>query len=366
MKRFNHSVPIVVVAVAFVLSAIWVTIPAYSQDGEQDWIPAPTGPYQVGRTTRAWLDEMRDELNTDDPNDHRELVVRIWYPAEPAADAAPAPYFEDMLGPAADEVQGRWKLDNTEPKGQAVIQLVGHAYAEAPIAQGEAPYPVVIMSSFLPEQHTSLMEELASQGYVAIGVYHAYSSVWMVLPDGRVIENSTRAPWEQVDILAQDMVSVLDELTVLNSDDPGGLFTGRLNLEQIGVIGWWGWSAPVCKAATLDSRIRAVVNEDGDQVSGVEQPYLYFSTGFAMANAQGPHYTVKLANSSSDSYRDYPPAPSGAPAPAALGATDARTIQVVRAYVLAFFGKYLKGEDSHLLDGPSSDYPEVNISLASP
>jgi hypothetical protein len=37
----------------------------------------------------------------------------------------------------------------------------------------------------------------------------------------------------------------------------------------------------------------------------------------------------------------------------------ARVSQIVRAYLLSFFNKYLKGEDDHLLDGPSPAYPEV-------
>jgi hypothetical protein len=366
MKRFNRIIPFIIVVAVLILSAGWVPVPTRAQDSGpqvESWIPAPTGPYQVGRTTRSWVDDTRDESNTDDPNDHRELVVRIWYPAEPAAGAVPALYFGDMAGPAADAVLSRWKLDSAEPKGQAVIELIGHAYTDAPIVQADAPYPVVILSSFLPEQHTSLLEELASQGYIAVGVYHPYISVWTVLPDGRVIENATHYDPE---MLTQDMVSVLDELAVLNTDDPGGMFSGRLNPEQIGAIAWWAWGAPVCQAATLDGRIRAVVNEDGDQVSGLEQPYLYFSTGFTTGTAQGPRYTIKIAGLSSDSYRDYPTAPSGAPSPAALGATDARTIEIVRAYVVAFFDTYLKGEASPLLDGPSADYPEVNISIVSP
>jgi hypothetical protein len=37
----------------------------------------------------------------------------------------------------------------------------------------------------------------------------------------------------------------------------------------------------------------------------------------------------------------------------------ARVSQIVRAYVLSFFKKFLLGEDDHLLDGPSLAYPEV-------
>jgi uncharacterized repeat protein (TIGR03803 family) len=37
----------------------------------------------------------------------------------------------------------------------------------------------------------------------------------------------------------------------------------------------------------------------------------------------------------------------------------ARPSQIVRAYLLSFFNKFLQGEDGHLLDGPSAAYPEV-------
>ena len=36
-----------------------------------------------------------------------------------------------------------------------------------------------------------------------------------------------------------------------------------------------------------------------------------------------------------------------------------RVSQIVRAYLLSFFNKHLKGEDDHLLDSPSPAYPEV-------
>jgi hypothetical protein len=43
-----------------------------------------------------------------------------------------------------------------------------------------------------------------------------------------------------------------------------------------------------------------------------------------------------------------------------------RVSQIVRAYVLSFFNKFLLGEDDHLLDGPSPAYPEVEQFLKKP
>ena len=38
-----------------------------------------------------------------------------------------------------------------------------------------------------------------------------------------------------------------------------------------------------------------------------------------------------------------------------------RMLRITNNYLLAFFGKYLNGEDAPLLGGPSADYPEVEF-----
>lgn len=35
--------------------------------------------------------------------------------------------------------------------------------------------------------------------------------------------------------------------------------------------------------------------------------------------------------------------------------------RAIQAYVVSFFHRYLKGEDDHLLDGPSPQYPRVSV-----
>jgi predicted dienelactone hydrolase len=45
-------------------------------------LPALTGKLAVGRTSFHWVDASRPEAMTDNPDDRRELMVTIWYPAE--------------------------------------------------------------------------------------------------------------------------------------------------------------------------------------------------------------------------------------------------------------------------------------------
>ena len=77
-------------------------------------------------------------------------------------------------------------------------------------------------------------------------------------------------------------------------------------------------------------------------------------------------YWVKLASTVHGNFGDYDLIVDSASLKAGWGTPmsgqflpPARVSQIVRAYLLSFFNKFLQGEDDHLLDGPSPAYPEV-------
>jgi hypothetical protein len=49
--------------------------------------PQPTGPCAIGTLTCHWVDADRREVFTSAPDDRRELVVQLWYPAKPDPSA---------------------------------------------------------------------------------------------------------------------------------------------------------------------------------------------------------------------------------------------------------------------------------------
>jgi hypothetical protein len=57
--------------------------------------PHPTGPYAIGTLTYHWVDAARAEVFTADPDDRRELMVQLWYPAKPGPSAPRAPWVRD-------------------------------------------------------------------------------------------------------------------------------------------------------------------------------------------------------------------------------------------------------------------------------
>ena len=63
--------------------------------------PHPTGHHGIGTVTYHWVDADRPEAFTADPDDRRELMVQLWYPAPPDPAAPRAPYVRDAAAPAS-------------------------------------------------------------------------------------------------------------------------------------------------------------------------------------------------------------------------------------------------------------------------
>jgi predicted dienelactone hydrolase len=326
--------------------------------------PAPTGPYQVGRITRHWVDASRDEMLTEDTGDNRELVVRIWYPAEAEAGAELALAAEDLSGPGAADLISIFNLDSSDPVTQSFINLRTYAYQDAPVSDEQSTYPVLAFSpgwASVPEDYSIQIEELASHGYIVVSIYHPYYSGATVFPDGQIV--MPIQPGRQLDqapaTCAQDILFVLDQLESLNTNDPDGVLNGRLDLERIGVFGSSLGGTAATLSGSLDNRVRAVLNEDGRVPAGytpLEQPFMLFRATVSPIPSQGPNYTVSVRGFEHNSFGDWPVF-----VPDVGSIEGQRTVEIVRAFILAFFDKYLKGEDSGLLDGALTDYPEIEI-----
>jgi predicted dienelactone hydrolase len=245
-------------------------------------LAAPTGPQAVGRTGFEWIDRTRDEPFTDDSADHRELVIWMWYPAEPMPDAERAAYLPGLWG---DLIGGALGLD--------LDRVAVHAAEDAPVASGQPRYPLLLLSpgsGFMPAVYTALAEELASHGFIVVGVNHTYNASVTVFADGRVAPaapeaqpqptdmDTMRAAGETVtELHAADLAFVLDRLEAL--DDETGPFAGRLDLSRIGVLGHSLGGAAAAELCRVDRRCDAGVNMDGlfwGEVaeSGVPAPFL--------------------------------------------------------------------------------------------
>lgn len=379
---------------ALLLLAVFTALPALLPVPA---VAAPRGPYSVGTVTYVLTDPSRRELYSgrDEP---RKFMVQVWYPANPAPGARPAPWMPnaEIIAPAIAVYFNLpdFFLDH-------LVYAKSNAYPNAPLDPSGGPYPVLIFShgwNGFRAQSTFLMQDLASHGYIVVGMEHPYGSLLTVFPDGQTAANNPRAlpdgaPEEEyetaarllVDQWAGDMAYALDTLTQLNTNDPDGRFTGALDLTRVGALGHSTGGGASIQFCGVDARCRAVFPLDpfmrpvSAQVldGGLTQPFATFfsqswaedvtSRNNALFNRFYPHLQQPLAVMSITGTRhyDFSDLPALSPLAPQLGLkgpiNGARVQTLIQNYVLAFFDLQFKGIPTPLFNGPQPDYPEVNF-----
>jgi predicted dienelactone hydrolase len=364
-------------------------------------------------------DESREETLTADPGDHRELTVCAWYPADASGLTKTAGYLNNpqIVGKAlAGTLPGAGFL-------LSHLRLVRtHSFPNAPVSNKESSYPVLIYSHGYGQHsglNTALMEELASYGYIVFSIGHTYESTVEVFPDGRQarfiqtpnsIDGKTyqKLSKEAEELKANDWAArvmyfrrfrklttlestriyvwsadtrfVIDWLEKINNEDTRNPFCRRLDLNKLGVFGMSFGGATAGQLCIEDRRVKAAINMDGFPYGDLidhplEIPFMFMRSewsstqfngifpsiiGFTLGSSRAAAYDVFVKESAHVNYTDLSVWSPVLKYTGLFGKIDgARMLKVMNAYVPAFFNKHLKGIDSPLLDGPSSDFPEV-------
>jgi predicted dienelactone hydrolase len=365
-------------------------------------LPSPTGNYSVGRTEYDWVDPARTDALADQPGLPRELAVWVWYPGEanPAAHAqAQAPYLPANWVQARDKDQGIGRLIEHEFTG-----IITHSYTGLAPAGAQAAYPVLVMQPGMgpmASDYTVFAENLASHGYIVVGINQTDTSNIIVFPDGRVvprtangtIPDSDSPEAAQVDgnrimgVWKQDVLFVLDQLDKMNADSSSPFYQ-RLDLAHTGIFGHSFGGATAFAVCQEDARCKAGANLDGDPFgsemnAAVTQPFLFLTEDYPQGCETapncapmldmlrlvnpGPAYFLEVSGAKHFNFTDLLFRQVGLVRPLFTwagygGAIDPqRGLQISNAYLAAFFDKYLKGSDNGLLAGPSAGYPEVQF-----
>ncbi len=217
-------------------------------------LPPATGPFAVGKVTVHWTDESRIEPLSPD-HEPREVMVDIWYPAEPS-NAVPADYLDAAAYEKAIGADGFQKFFREASKTlKQGVQT--HAFAAASYARSAKQSPVLIFSpgGGMPrEVYAAQLEDLASHGYLVAAISHPYDAIVTIFPDGRHFAYSDKrwpappslegeANLNQLEWHANDIRFVLDELTRANLAGSSTLpFAGHLDLTRVGAFWpllWW-------------------------------------------------------------------------------------------------------------------------------
>ena len=248
---------------------------------EMELLPAPTGPHKTGRMSFHWIDSARDELETRAPDDNRELMVHLFYPADPSASGPRAPHVPD-----ADAMRGPWKAEQVE----RIMAMRAFSIEGAPLPPGKARYPVVVFApggGMKGLTYNVLLEDLASHGWVVAAIDPPFNARAVRFPDGRVLgnlppaERGWPAPKNPAEMRrfyqernahwSRDISFVIDQLTALDRGD--GPFAGRLDLERgVGALGHSRGGQAAGSVRLLDNRVRGGINIDGTAGENPVQP----------------------------------------------------------------------------------------------
>jgi predicted dienelactone hydrolase len=232
-------------------------------------LPKPTGSYPVGIQYFHLIDERRDDPFLDRSTKKRELMVKVYYPAQ-ADDTKPfSPYFHSpQLVRLFAEFYGipDFAFDQ--------LNLVKTNSKEGlELSAKEQNYPVILFShgaGTTMEVQTSQSEDLASHGYIVVDIDHTYVSAGTVFPDRVVSHKEATTDFKVVEpaevitlIMADDASFVMDQLQEMNEGRTDSSFAGRLNLGEIGIIGHSVGGATAYNLAINDPRIKAAIDLDG-------------------------------------------------------------------------------------------------------
>jgi dienelactone hydrolase len=363
-----------------------VCVLAWRAHGEPRF-PQPGGEFAVGMTST-----LPRLLPVPGPPLRLELpraapVVDLWYPTESAGTGG-------MRRAAA------WF-------GFAAPGLI-----DARLAPAARRWPVLL---YLPgwegirPDNVLLIRELASRGFVIAAIRYpapgqpsdpAQEQLLAELRRPMEFSSPTAAAEaldradERVRERAEDAIATLDRLAELNAADPAGRFTGRLDVQRVGILGFSLGGAVAAETCRRDSRCRAAVNLDGwlfcdAALDGIDQPYLlatgdYTLPGVAELSSRDPwvrlpaEYTTLDESRSTLNFERHGGYLLLIPGAAHESFTDAalriglrrllshepsprRTATTVNAYVLAFFRKTLLGEDPPLLQPGRRTAPGIEL-----
>jgi dienelactone hydrolase len=388
LKAFAALTMVTVIGAALLLAALW------REHRTEVTLPQPTGPFAVGRTTYAWVNEAQTDDLAPSPGMQRAVLAWIWYPSAGSSAATPAEYL-----PSA------WREALARSSGVLRFLTRGtvhtHSSSDPGISQAQHSYPVVIMRAgggALTTSFTTLAEDLASHGYVVVGFDAPYRTVVVVFPDGRVVlrprtmdpevlppADQTRLIDKILSMWSGDTRFVVDQLDRLNAADPSGRFSGRLDMGRLGMFGHSLGGATALQFCHDDFRCKAGIDIDGAPYGsvvkdGLTQPFLF------LLSDHGDLSALEARAVLGDIVSIYDRLPNGRRLLMVRGANHfsfsdqmlvmsryfvrllqlfqggldgPRGLTITTAYVHNFFDVYLKGAPTSRLDNLRQAFPEV-------
>ncbi len=233
--------------------------------------PTPTGNYPVGTLSEVWTDTERKEIYGDDPAQSRTFVTQTWYPADPNSPAGERAEYIPTGRKASRSIAGRLGLPFFVLDHVDLIQT--NSFVNRSPADGQ--FPILIFShgyNSFRGQSTTIMEDLASHGYIVVSMSHSYGSAVTIFPDGRIVFHNPDTLIGTGEVLREtglklgdqwggDIKFIIDQLEA-QQIDATHLLNGRLDLENLGVFGHSTGGGVALNVCAQDSRCKATMGLD--------------------------------------------------------------------------------------------------------
>jgi pimeloyl-ACP methyl ester carboxylesterase len=254
--------------------------------------------------------------------------------------------------------------------------------------------PLLLFShgfSMSRSNYTSIVEELASHGYIVAAIDHPYVGL-TILPDGHVLSFTPEAGGpnpdaaaRRVEAMAQDGLFVLDAL--LDRKSEAGRFADHIDPNQVGMLGHSIGGAAALEACRVGARFKACADLDGDvwgkvETEGVGRPFLVLlnepaeshrppvamreqrDKGWAdlIAKKKTAVFVVKIGSTNHFSFSDVPFI-----VPEALMKKNGAFIkpqsgfEIITRVLRAFFSRYVRDGKEEALAVVTKEYGEVTL-----
>jgi dienelactone hydrolase len=360
-------------------------------------LPAPTGRHDVGTLELELVD--RSRRNSPGSPGARRLMVQATYPlaARGRRSCKPSRYISPLVQPILMQAV---QVDRD-------IDVRTHVCKGGKVATGA--HPLLIFShAYTADRfvYGSLVNDLASRGYVVLAPDHPPDAFAIEYPGGRLVEGAYGRPLAPVDVTTEE-IAALNELRAEDvrfvltkalalSARRSSPFHRRLDGRRVGALGHSLGGSTAARAARLDRRLDAAADLDGSLFgdwtarTGSRTPFMLLAAeggvgaSFTqqplcayMAGLRGPRFAFQLNDALHFSYSDFQSLPPRIAAAypewifaglyqLVVGEIDPEiSIRAQRRVLAAFFDRYVKRKrhaPKPVARGPFSTLPIAGCS----
>lgn len=357
-------------------------------------LPEPTGKYGVGTISLPLADTSRSGSSYADGTKvpYRELMIQIWYPAKQGksgstqcyTDAKTVEYINSQC-PGIDFSRIKTNsVTNVEVEDCSCPRPSEAHTKTTPRSLRPKRYPVLVFSpgyGGMYATYQNLFEELASHGYIVVGVNHPGISGITMMPNGKyysLLRSDTIDEEAQFKIVVADLQFVARQLRQIDYNQKLPV-SGHLDMQNLGVLGHSFGGAAAVQVCIERPEYKAALNLDGRLYGEGYKNTIYKPVAFLQsqtsANATGIlaenlkifwnnvalGYKVKIAGTCHYSFTDLP---SLAPQCELLSSSTiapAQIIKITRDSVRAFFDLQLKQQGPKQMLNLAQKYPEITF-----